>query len=178
MVITVSDPEHYGVAEIDQCHRVIAIDEKPKQPKSNVAITGLYCYDNRVIEFAKQVKPSKRGELEITSINQMYLEREELTLELLSPDISWFDMGTHEKLNSASLFIKQVEDKIGKSLVCLDEIVKTNTGFDYIATNSEQERLDPNMTHLKDETRLILESRLLAVKSHKPIQNKVSMCEY
>ncbi|WP_299007620.1 sugar nucleotidyltransferase [uncultured Shewanella sp.] len=105
----VDDPQHYGIASLDQFNKVIEIEEKPACPISNMAITGLYCFDRRVVEFAKRVMPSKRGELEITSIIQMYLECGELTMELLGPDVSWFDMGTHEKLKAVSSFIQQVE---------------------------------------------------------------------
>ncbi|WP_299493833.1 sugar phosphate nucleotidyltransferase [uncultured Shewanella sp.] len=110
----VEDPQHYGVARLDQYNRVVEIEEKPAYPKSNIAITGLYCFDHRVVEFSKKVVPSKRGELEITSIIQMYLECGELTMELLGSGVSWFDMGTHEKLRDTSKYIQQVEAQTGK----------------------------------------------------------------
>ncbi|WP_298769035.1 sugar nucleotidyltransferase [uncultured Shewanella sp.] len=113
----VEESQHYGIATLDQSNQVIEIEEKPLQSKSNIAITGLYCFDHRVTEFAKRVVPSKRGELEITSINQMYLERGELTVELLGSDVSWFDMGTHEKLRDASSFIERIEAQAGQCIL-------------------------------------------------------------
>ena len=101
----VNDPENYGVAEFDKLGQVTKLEEKPKYPKSNFVITGLYFYDNKVVEFAKKVKPSNRGELEITSINQMYLEQGDLNVELLGRGFAWLDTGTQENLLDAAIFV-------------------------------------------------------------------------
>jgi glucose-1-phosphate thymidylyltransferase len=118
----VSDPERYGVAEFDADNNVISIEEKPEQPKSNYAVVGLYFYPNSVVEVAKQVKPSERGELEITSVNQSYLENENLKLQILSRGFAWLDTGTHEALTEATEFVKAVEKRTGLKIACLEEI--------------------------------------------------------
>lgn len=124
----VNDPERYGVAEIDQNNKVLSIEEKPSAPKSNYAVVGLYFYPNSVIEAAKQVKPSDRGELEITSVNQYYLENEALDLEILSRGFAWLDTGTHEALSEATEFVKAVEKRTGLKIGCLEEIA-FNKGY-------------------------------------------------
>ncbi len=118
----VSDPERYGVAEFDADNKVLSIVEKPQKPKSNYAVVGLYFYPNSVIDIAKSVKPSDRGELEITSVNQTYLQQEELEMILLSRGFAWLDTGTHEALTEATEFVKAVEKRTGLKIACLEEI--------------------------------------------------------
>lgn len=122
----VNDPERYGIAEFDKKFRVLSIEEKPEHPKSNYAITGLYFYDNSVVKKAKSLKPSLRGELEITDLNRLYLNEKKLKLEMLGRGFAWLDTGTHESLLDASNFIQTIEKRQGLKVSCLEEIAYAN----------------------------------------------------
>jgi glucose-1-phosphate thymidylyltransferase len=118
----VNDPERYGVIEFDKDKRALSIEEKPTQPKSNYAVTGLYFYDNNVVDIVKNLKPSNRGELEITDVNKKYLESNNLDVELMGRGIAWLDTGTHDSLVDATLYIRTIEERQGLKVGCLEEI--------------------------------------------------------
>ena len=118
----VSNPQRYGVVEFDTNHRAISIEEKPKIPKSNYAVTGLYFYDDKVVDFAKSLKPSSRGELEITDLNKIYMNEDKLNVEVLNRGLAWLDSGTHESLLEANQYVATVEKRQGQKIACIEEI--------------------------------------------------------
>ena len=122
----VNDPERYGVAEFDEQGNCLSIEEKPQKPKSNYAVVGLYFYPNSVVNVAKHIKPSARGELEITTVNQEYLQRETLKVQTLQRGFAWLDTGTHDSLSEASTFIEVIEKRQGQKVACLEEIAMDN----------------------------------------------------
>ena len=128
----VDDPERFGIVEFNKEGRAISIEEKPEHPKSNYCVTGLYFYDNKVVEYAKNLKPSKRGELEITDINRLYLNDNNLNVELLGRGFTWLDTGTHESLVDATNFVKTVETHQHRKIACLEEIAYLNGWIDSV----------------------------------------------
>ena len=122
----VDDPERFGIVEFDKNGKVVSIEEKPEKPKSNYCVTGLYFYDNKVVDYAKKLEPSSRGELEITDLNRIYLENNSLNVELLGQGFTWLDTGTHESLVEATNFVKTMEDHQHRKIACLEEIAYLN----------------------------------------------------
>ncbi len=135
----VNDPERYGVVEFDDSEKAVSLEEKPKTPKSNYAVTGLYFYDNRVVDIAREIKPSARGELEITDVNSWYLERGQLSVEVLGRGLAWLDMGTHDSLLQASMFIETIENRQGLKVACLEEIAYRQGFIDRDALQAQAE---------------------------------------
>lgn len=140
----VNDPQRYGVAEFNSNKEVLSIEEKPEHPKSNYAVVGLYFYPNSVVDIAKDVKPSKRGELEITTVNQNYLDRKSLVMQILSRGFAWLDTGTHEALTEATEFVKALEKRTGLKIACIEEIALNNNWI-------TKEELSAQVANLKGE---------------------------
>ena len=148
----VDDPERFGIVEFDTSGKAISIEEKPEKPKSNYCVTGLYFYDNKVVEYAKNLKPSRRGELEITDLNRIYLEKGTLNVELLGQGFTWLDTGTHESLVDATNFVKTIENHQHRKIACLEEIAYLNgwiTKDDVLAVY-EQMKKNQYGQYLKD----------------------------
>ena len=162
----VDDPERFGIVEFDEYGKAISIEEKPEHPKSNYCVTGLYFYDNRVVEYAKSLKPSKRGELEITDLNHIYLEKGELEVELLGQGFTWLDTGTHESLMDAGNFVRTVETHQHRKIACLEEIAYLNGWITRDQVMEAYEVLKKNQygKYLKD----VLDGKYVDKLSEKP----------
>ena len=158
----VDDPERFGIVEFDANGRAVSIEEKPQRPKSNYCVTGLYFYDNRVVQFAEGLKPSKRGELEITDLNRIYLERGELNVELLGQGFTWLDTGTHESLADATNFVKTLETHQHRKIACLEEIAYLNGWItrENVMTIAEQLRKNQYGQYLRD----VIEGKYIDVR--------------
>lgn len=148
----VKDPERFGVVEFDKNGKALSIEEKPKTPKSNYAVTGLYFYDNKVVEYAKNLKPSARGELEITDLNRIYLEKSKLNVELFGRGFAWLDTGTHRSLMQAGQYIQTIEENQGIKIACLEEIA-WRMGYltkDEIIKNSEKYKNNEYFSYVRE----------------------------
>lgn len=147
----VEDPERFGVVEFDQNGKAISLEEKPSNPKSNYAVTGVYFYDNKVVEYAKNLKPSPRGELEITDLNRIYLENDELSVTMLGDGFTWLDTGTHESLVDATTFVKTIEEHQHRKIACLEEIGFNNgwISVEQLANTYEKYKKNQYGTYLK-----------------------------
>ena len=148
----VKDPERFGVVEFDENGKVLSLEEKPKEPKSNYAVTGLYFYDNKVVEYAKNLKPSARGELEITDLNKIYLEKEKLNVELLGRGFAWLDTGTHKSLLQAGQYVQTIEENQGIKIACLEEIAY-RVGFltkEQVKKNAEQYKNNEYFSYVRE----------------------------
>jgi glucose-1-phosphate thymidylyltransferase len=154
----VRDPERYGVVEFDAHGNAIHIEEKPKHPRSHHAVTGLYYYDNKVVSIAKNLKPSPRGELEITDVNKVYLEAQELRVERMGRGVAWFDTGTHDSMLQASTFVQSIESRQGLMVACLEEIAFELGYIDVNQLEEHAKRLSKN-TYGEYLTRLVEEAR-------------------
>ena len=148
----VEDPERFGIVEFDENRKAISIEEKPEKPKSNYCVTGLYFYGNDVVKYAKSLKPSKRGELEITDLNRIYLEKDRLNVELLGQGFTWLDTGTHESLVDATIFVRTVETHQHRKIACLEEIAYLNGWISKEDVMRSYEELQKNQygQYLKD----------------------------
>jgi glucose-1-phosphate thymidylyltransferase len=140
----VTDPGRYGVAEFDATGRVVSLEEKPKKPRSNYAVTGLYFYDNQVVEIAKALKPSARGELEITDLNRVYLEKGQLGVKLLGRGSAWLDTGTYDSLLQAGQFVQTIEQRQGLKIACPEEIAWRKSWIDNLELQGLAEELSKN----------------------------------
>ena len=162
----VDDPERFGIVEFDETGKAISIEEKPAHPKSNYCVTGLYFYDNDVVEYAKNLKPSARGELEITDLNRIYLEKDALNVELLGQGFTWLDTGTHESLVEATNFVKTIEDHQHRKIACLEEIAYRNGWISRDDMAKVYEVLKKNQygQYLKD----VMDGKFLDIVHHKP----------
>ena len=148
----VKDPERFGVVEFDSAGKAVSIEEKPENPKSNYAVTGLYFYDNKVVEYAKSLKPSKRGELEITDLNKIYLEKGKLNVELFGRGFAWLDTGTHHSLLQAGQYVQTIEENQGIKIACLEEIAM-RVGFltkEEIVENAKKFKNNEYYTYVRE----------------------------
>lgn len=151
----VQDPERYGVIEMDSSGKALSIEEKPKTPKSNLAVTGLYFYDSRVVAMAKELKPSRRGELEITDLNRMYMEKGDLQVKVFGRGVAWLDTGTHESLLESSLFVQTIEKRQGLKIACLEEIA-LNRNFVSKQQLAERVKNYPDSTYAQYVKKMVL----------------------
>ncbi|MBO7364369.1 MAG: glucose-1-phosphate thymidylyltransferase RfbA [Lachnospiraceae bacterium] len=162
----VDDPERFGIVEFDKDGKAVSIEEKPAKPKSNYCVTGLYFYDNKVVDYAKHLKPSARGELEITDLNRIYLENGELSVELLGPGFTWLDTGTHESLVDATNFVRTIETHQHRKIACIEEIAYANGWMsrDKLEQIYEMYKKNQYGAYLKD----ILDGKYIEIRAPRP----------